>query len=312
MRKTTGLIQNVNDDRNIPAHLPEYALSNRIDVIISVDYDFYALSEISIKHLDLIIAKLEANGYTTAHMAYAPSQTPDMSFYHVLAYKNITCLSIRQLWFTASSVALTPETRAIDTVLVKYGEPYEKGTLIGVFDTPSGVLIVSVNHFGLTRFGAELQYSNECARMLAAELTQYAIAYPGATIIAGADFNAFDESNHINELLSLCVKFADITPSEKSFCAYPWDLGLLRPETKERILAARDDMKLLTGAEYIARAVQCLNDVYGGVLCSRIDRIVANKPLCVRVTMDMSKITLADFTESPFAPSDHAGYIIEC
>jgi len=312
MNTFTGLFQNVNDDRNIPVHLPEYSLSKRLDnILLGCDQDFIALSEITIKHLYMVLEKLAALGYRCSHMAYSPNQFPDMSFYHVLAWKNsIELIDITQYWFTDTpTTELTPETRKADPVLVKYAEQFEKGTLIGVFKAGSGVIIVSVNHFGLKRFGTDLQYTNECARMLASVFDDYSLIYPNATIVAGADFNAFDDSDHVDELL-MSTDLNDVTPPEKSFCNYPWDLGLMRPETRDRILAAREDMKLLTGREYIDRAVACLQDLYGGPLCSKIDRILSNRDIAVRTTIDMSVITLANYSEVPFAPSDHTGYVV--
>ncbi len=314
-RTITGLFQNVNDDRGLPEHLPKYALAERIGDILVGDYDFYALSEISAKNHAMVRDRLVAMGYSHVSMAYSPNQTPDMSFYHILAWKRLSVVSVKPHWFTnAETEELTPETRGKDPILAAYNEPWEKGTLVGVFEANDATVIISVNHFGLKRFGNVPQYTNGCARMLANILARYEMTYPGATVVAGADFNAFSDSNHVDEFLSLMHTsgYVDATPPEQSFCSYPWDLGLMRPETKDRIVAAKEEMKLLTGQAYIDRAVVCLRDLYGGPLCSRIDRVLSNnRDASVKATMDMSTITLDDYSESPFAPSDHAGYIVE-
>ncbi len=315
-------IQNVNDDRNTPATLPKYALSQRIESIIGDGEltDIIALNEISINNLDMIARHLSRRGYSHRKMAYAPNQVPDRSFYHVLAWnlskkENYEVVEVVTRWFTATpAVSLVPETRVKDPILMEYKEQFEKGTLCVIIknrDTGKH-LILSMNHFGLMRPGQDKQYTNKCAQILAEEFAHLRGRYRDAAVIAAGDFNAFTESTHIPQLCHLADLY-DITPVGDTFCNYPWDLGIMRPETKDRILAARTRLEKLTGADYVSECIRTLADLYGGPLKGPLDKVLVSKDIqdCeVRHAIDFSNITLAYYSEVPFAPSDHSGFIV--
>ncbi len=246
---------NANDDHNTPSGaLPNYKLSARLPDIVGKYPNTMAhiivLSEILASSVDMIRDYLIARGYVCETMAYAPGQSPDMSFYHLIAHKadmGLNILEYIRYWFTSSPYeALNSITRLQDNTLKSYIELFERGTLCLVASCESKIFIIAANHFSLMRIGRPVQYVNGCATSLVQLFNTLRSSYPGATIITGADFNAFDETNHVS-IICKNANLYDITPPGDTFCAYPWDFGMARPHTGALILAARDHVKSLRG-----------------------------------------------------------------
>jgi hypothetical protein len=302
-------IVNVNDDRRIPLWANKYDLQNRFPKMVS-DYPIQGFNEISRRNLDHCREYLAGRGFKTVCASYSPNQTPDMSFYHLLAWnpESVEMISWKPYWFTSTpSEPLTSETRPC-SILAEYNESFERGTLIAVFRSNGQTIIVSMNHFGLMRFGAngplEKQYTNYCAGALAGILLKYSEDYPGAIIIAGADFNVFAESKHM-EIFAVKSGFIDNTPSGSTFLNYFFDLGLARPEHKELMAAAQNDLKELSGQDYVDRAVRAIKDIHGGPLRSRTDRIYCSHVVDVKFVYDFDTVSLDDYGLEPLFPSDH-------
>lgn len=311
---------NINDDRNTPSEaLPSYMLSERLPKILNASAELpqvFALCEIRVNSLDMVTGALADLGYKCEKMAYAPGQEPDNSFYHVIAWKcneTFEVLKVIRYWFTETPLEpLTAESRKSDPVLLKFGESFEKGTLCIVVKWGRRTIAISSNHFGLLRQNQVFQYTGECASLLATLFNQLRRDFSGVEIVAGSDFNAFDDTFHVTNICMFSGMW-DITPAGNTFCAYPWDFGgVSAPHLLPLIAKARESVKNLVGEDFISTSVKYFRQLYGGPLKGRLDRILVSDRSIFKVNAlwNMDSITLDKFSVEPPVPSDHIGYVV--
>ncbi len=300
--------RNANDDRNRPLMLDQYAPSARFKNIVSCpNINVFALSEIMVNSIPLL-TQLLSNEYNCMFMSYAPSQ-PDRSHYHFIAVKRtITMPSIHMRWFTSTpTVPLDMQSRKLDPLLQSYNVEYEKGVMMAHFKQLNILLVIV--HYPLYRYQQSNQYADKCSEMLLEWCVEFESQYPGLTVVAGCDFNVFHCSTHMNILYD---RYWDLTPKVQTFACYPWDVGLGRTQQQaQQVITAKKQLAAcVDAASYVAQYKRSMKLIWNGPLKGRLDRILSNRMLDVLTVDNFDALTLDDYSTTPFAPSDHIGFII--
>lgn len=306
----TVYLANVNDDRSVPDILPQYSIRARIATMMSgLTEDIVGLTEVRECNVRFVESELIAAGYTVVTMRYTPNLTrPNTTHCYMLGYKNVTLVTALPYWFTASpGIPLDDSGRIADMMLRKYGESFERGTLCTVFKDGPRYIAVFLVHLGMYRRSSERQYTRKCAKMLSRLIETTRKVYTSAIAVAGPDFNAIDGSAHMNRLLSL----TDCTPTGSTFCAYPWDLG---PPLAYTATVAATTRRKLAACTDAAQYIECCREyhraVSGGPTKESFDRIMCSQPCIVVASQDFDVLSIDDYAEVPFAPSDHVSYSV--
>ncbi len=305
----TFYIRNMNDDRTRPVVLPQYEPSVRWSTVADhPGVDVFALNEITHDSLP-IMSNLFQRGYKCATMAYAPDQIPNNSHYHFIAVKDHVRFPIVHMkWFTSTPTSPKDHlSRGCDPLLCTYEERFEKGVLFAYFEDQN--VLLALVHFALYRYRKQLQYADKCAEMLVTWCNEFRDLYPNVTIITGSDFNVFPCSTHMNVLYKVLY---DLTPQINTFMSYPWDFGLGRTyEQTQQILKAKEALASYTTAQsYINHCKRSMQLIWDGPLKGRLDRILSTHLLEVIPIDNFDKLTVDDYSETPFAISDHIGFLV--
>lgn len=301
-----------------------FKLDQRIDSIFeqikNQNPDVCALFEIDINSLEIIKSRMKELGYLVTFGAYAPNQDPDYSFYFVTGYKSdvLTVVNSYMFWFTSTpKVGLTSETRKTDGVLSECNESYEKGSLVTIFKTHAGdILIVSANHFGL-----RYPYQKKSAKLLSDHLFEIKKEYreqSKVSVVIGGDFNMFPQFD--GQQISPFVKkgFKQfIDENTTTFCGYPYDLGLKGRDYLKDVIEKTQGLQSIN--EKIGVFVNKVLELHGGPItsvldCAFVDTIMICNYEVDKCGIDVNEIdslfTKQTETGVPFMPSDHFPIIV--
>jgi len=251
---------NVNCDRRVELdhgyaskNFAKFKLSHRLSDIVEFfskhKTDIVGLCEVDATYLDDFVTILTNMNYEVYYGAYAPNQIPNYSYYLIVDYdpNALEVVEHHMFWFTSTPLEpLTPDTRKVDRFLMEHGESFEKGSLISTFKKSDGtILIHSMNQYALRN-----PYKINSSKILAQHLTTIEEKYAGNEIqmVVCGDFNTFRtetepfDSTILQPFLDVGFEPCRDAKAEFTFCAYPYDLGMVKPEILKELLEVTGTM----------------------------------------------------------------------